>query len=136
MRICVIEGHLGVDVIARSEQHPHVFVWVNAHTKEVQHCRQVTAVDTAMLAQIQVCAMLPSEGLPSATSVSLKAMGNFEHTPQPPKKMWSLALYAERVSACEYPVFCKQTSRLTRHDMERGMVNVMGSVHRKCFTLH
>ena len=75
MRLCVMEGHLGVDVIARSEQHPHVFVWVNAHTKEVQHCRQVAAVDTAMLAQIQVCEMLPSERLPSATSVSLKSHG-------------------------------------------------------------
>ena len=85
------EGSAGTDVKVPSTSNFEILIWVNAFTDEVQHCRQIAAINTVILTENQNNETSEGPGEPVAPSVTLIAKGDLEQEHLPTQRQtWSI----------------------------------------------
>ena len=97
-----------------------ILVWVNACTNEVQHCRQIVAINTVILKENPDNETSTSSGKLAARDVAWEAKEDLEQEPQSLMKIiWSIVPGARDLPHAVDTSFSKKTAFLTRQSGKR-----------------
>ena len=113
-------GCSGIDVKVPGTENLEILVWVNACTNEIQHCRQIVAINTVILKENPDNETSTSSGKLAARDVAWEAKEDLEQEPQSLMKIiWSIVPCARDLPYAVDTSFSKKTAFLTRQSGKR-----------------